>query len=171
MLRAFPLYKPVVAAVNGVCVGGGMEMMLGTDLRVAAEGAEFGLAEVRWSLFPGGGSTVRLPRQIAFCHAMEILLLGERVGAHDALRLGLVNKVVPLVELMDAAMGYARILVRNGPVATQAIKESVLRTQGVPTDQAYYIERHLSRYVFDSEDAREGPRAFAEKRKPRYQGR
>jgi enoyl-CoA hydratase len=171
MLRAFPLYKPVVAAVNGVCVGGGMEMMLGTDLRVAAEGAEFGLAEVRWSLFPGGGSTVRLPRQIAFCHAMEILLLGERVGAHDALRLGLVNKVVPLVELMDAAMGYARILVRNGPVATQAIKESVLRTQGVPTDQAYYIERHLSRYVFDSEDAREGPRAFAEKREPRYQGR
>ena len=171
MLRAFPLYKPVVAAVNGVCVGGGMEMLLGTDLRVAADTAEFGLAEVRWSLFPGGGSTVRLPRQIAFCHAMEILLLGDRISAPDALRVGLVNRVVAPAELLEAAMTYARGVVRNGPVATQAIKEAVLRTQGVPTEQAYYVERHLSRHVFESEDAREGTSAFAEKREPQYRGR
>jgi len=170
MLRAFPLYKPVIAAVNGVCVGGGMEMLLGTDLRVAADTAEFGLAEVRWSLFPGGGSTVRLPRQLAYCHAMEILLLGERIDAATAWRIGLVNRVVPLAELRDAAMGFARTVVRNGPVATQAIKEAVHRTQGVATDEAYYIERHFSRHVFESEDAREGMRAFAEKREPQYRG-
>lgn len=171
MLRAFDLYKPVVAAVNGICVAGGMELLAGTDLRVAAENAEFGITEVRWSLFPGGGSTVRYPRQIAYVHAMELLLLGERVSAHDAWRMGIVNRVVPLGDVLEAAFAYARIVVRNGPVATQAIKEAVLREQGVPTEQAYYIERHFARHVFESEDAREGPRAFAEKREPRYTGR
>jgi enoyl-CoA hydratase len=170
MLRGFDLYKPVVAAVNGICVAGGMEMLAGTDLRVASENAEFGITEVRWSLFPGGGSTVRYPRQIAYCHAMELLLLGDRVSAQDAFRMGIVNKVVPLGDLIETALEYARAIVRNGPVATQAIKEAVLREQGVPTDVAYLIERHFSRFVFESEDAKEGPRAFAEKREPRYTG-
>src|SRR2546421_235550 len=170
MLRGFDLYNPVVAAVNGVCVAGGMELLAGTDLRVAAENAEFGITEVRWSLFPGGGSTVRYPRQIAYTHAMELLLLGERVNAQDAWRMGIVNKVVALPDLLDAALGYARIVVRNGPVATQAIKEAVIREQGVPSDQAYFIERHFSRHVFESDDAKEGPRAFAEKREPRFTG-
>jgi len=170
MLRAFDLYKPVVAAVNGICVAGGMEMLAGTDLRVASENAEFGITEVRWSLFPGGGSTVRYPRQLAWCHAMELLLLGERIGAQDALRMGIVNRVVPLPELMEAALTYARTIVRNGPVATQAIKEAAIREQGMPTEQAYFIERHFSRHVFESDDAKEGPRAFAEKREPRYTG-
>ena len=171
ILRGFDLYKPVIAAVNGICVAGGMEMLGGTDLRVAGENAEFGITEVRWSLFPGGGSTVRYPRQLAYIHAMQLLLLGDRVSAQDAFRMGIVNAVVPLGELMDAALGYARIIVRNGPVATQAIKEAVLREQGMPTEQAYYVERHYSRMVFESEDAKEGPRAFAEKREPRYTGR
>ena len=171
MLRGFNLYKPVIAAVNGICVAGGMEMLGGTDLRVASENAEFGITEVRWSLFPGGGSTVRYPRQIAYVHAMQLLLLGDRVSAQDAYRMGIVNAVVPLAELLEAALGYARIVVRNGPVATQAIKEAVLREQGMPTDQAYFVERHYSRMVFESEDAKEGPRAFAEKREPRYTGR
>jgi enoyl-CoA hydratase len=171
MLRAFDLYKPVIAAVNGICVAGGMELLAGTDLRVASENAEFGITEVRWSLFPGGGSTVRYPRQLAYCHAMELLLLGDRISANDALRMGIVNRVVPLPALMDAALTYARVVVRNGPVATQAIKEAVLREQGVPTEQAYFIERHFSRHVFESEDAKEGPHAFAEKREPRYTGR
>ena len=171
MLRGFDLYKPVIAAVNGICVAGGMEMLGGTDLRVASENAEFGITEVRWSLFPGGGSTVRYPRQIAYVHAMQLLLLGDRVSAQDAYRMGIVNDVVPLSELMEAALGYASIIVRNGPVATQAIKEAVLREQGMPTEEAYYVERHFSRMVFESEDAKEGPRAFAEKREPRYNGR
>ena len=171
MLRGFDLYKPVVAAVNGICVAGGMELLAATDLRVASDNAEFGITEVRWSLFPGGGSTVRYPRQIAYTHAMELLLLGERVGAQDAWRMGIVNKVVPLPELLEAGFAYARIVVRNGPVATQAIKEAVIREQGVPSDQAYFIERYFSRFVFESDDAKEGPRAFAEKREPRYTGR
>ncbi|MCH8191040.1 MAG: enoyl-CoA hydratase/isomerase family protein [Chloroflexi bacterium] len=174
MLRGFDLYKPVIAAVNGYCIAGGMELLCGTDIRIAAEHATFAVAEVRWGLFPGGGTTVRLPRQIPYCMAMELLLVGGnggRVTAQEALNAGLVNKVVPLADLMPVAMDYAHRLKANGPLSLQAIKRSVLMTQGVPTELAYHIESQHSRVCFESDDAKEGLKAFAEKRSANFKGR
>lgn len=168
MLRGFDLWKPVIGAINGFCLAGGMELLQALDIRIAAEHATFTVAEVRWGLFPGGGSTVRLPRQIPYCRAMEILLTGDRITAQEAYEIGLVNKVVPLSELMPTAMKYAERICENGPLAVRAIKESVIR--GLCLEPAYSIERLLSMMVFMSEDAREGPRAFMEKRKPVFKG-
>lgn len=168
-LRDINLWKPVIAAVNGYCLAGGMELLQGTDIRIAAEHASFAVAEVRWGLFPGGGSTVRLPRQIPYCRAMEILLTGDRISAQEAYQIGLVNKVVPLPELMPTAMKYAERICENGPLAVRAVKESVIR--GLNLQPAYAIERLLSLIVFMTEDAKEGPRAFMEKRKPSFQGK
>jgi len=171
VLRNIPLYKPVIAAVNGFCLAGGTELLQGTDIRIAAEHATFGLSEVKRAIVPGGGSMVRLARQIPYCKAMEILLTGDRISAGEAYRLGLVNYVVPAAELMPTAEKFARTLAANGPLALRAIKEVVIRTSGLPLEDAYRIESKLSRKVFESEDAREGPRAFMEKRPPKYTGR
>lgn len=162
------VWKPVIAAVNGLCLGGGTEIVVGTDIRVAADHATFGLPEVRWSLMARGGATVRLPRQVPWAPAMEMLLTGERITAQRAYEIGLVNKVVPGPEVMAAAMAYARKICENGPLAVRAIKESVQRTSGVPLTFAYELDFRLAEPVFTSEDATEGPRAFAEKRAPRY---
>ena len=173
-LRGFDLFKPVIAAVNGYCIAGGMELLCGTDIRIAAEHATFAVAEVRWGLFPGGGTTVRLPRQIPYALAMELLLVGGsggRVTAPEALNAGLVNKVVPLKDLMPTAINYAERMKANGPLSLQAIKRSVLMTQGVPTEIAYSIESQHSRVCFESDDAKEGLRAFAEKRPAKFKGR
>ena len=171
LLRNYEVTKPIVAAVKGYCVAGGMEMLQATDIRVAAEDARFAIAEVKHSLFPMGGSTVRLARQIPFCHAMEILLTGEQFSAADALRIGVVNKVVPAARVMDEARRYADVVCANGPLAVQAVKRSVLASLGVPTDQALERELELGVPVTMSEDAREGTKAFKEKRKPVFQGR
>jgi enoyl-CoA hydratase len=170
-MRNYDVTKPIVAAVKGFCVAGGTELLGCTDIRVASEDAQFGLAEVKWGLFPVGGSTVRLPRQLAFCHAMEILLTGDRLPAAEALRIGLVNKVVPAARIMAEARRYAEILRANGPLAVQAVKRSVLAGLGVPTQQALDIELELGIPVAMSEDAREGTRAFKEKRTPAFKGR
>jgi enoyl-CoA hydratase len=170
LLRDFELYKPVVAAVNGFCVAGGMEILQATDIRVASTMATFGLQEPRWGLLPGGGSTVRLARQVPYCIAMEILLTGERIDAAEAWRIGLVNRVVPPADVLPAAERYARTLAANGPLAVRKIKESVLRTWGVPLADALATEAGLSAEVLRSHDAREGPRAFVEKRVPRFRG-
>lgn len=169
VLRGLDLWKPVIAAVNGFCFGGGLEMLLGTDIRIASENAVFAVMEPTWALFPGGGTTVRLPRQIPYCHAMEMLLTANQVTAQQALEIGLINKVVPREELMPAAMGYAEKLCQNGPLAVQAIKESVIR--GLALDAAYSIERLFSMMIFDTEDAKEGPKAFMEKRKAVWKGK
>jgi enoyl-CoA hydratase len=171
VLRNYPLYKPVIAAVNGFCLAGGTELLQGTDIRIAAEHATFGLSESKRALVPGGGSMVRLARQIPYAKAMEILLTGDPISAEEAHRLGLVNYVVPAAEVMPTAEQFARKLAANGPVALRAIKEVVIRTSGLPLEEAYKIESKLSREVFRSEDAKEGPRAFMEKREPRYTGR
>jgi len=168
VLRGFDLWKPVVAAVNGFCFGGGLEMLLGTDIRVASEKAVFAVMEPTWALFPGGGTTARLPRQIPYARAMEMLLTANQVTAQEALEIGLINKVVPYDELMPAAMAYAEKLCSNGPLAVQAIKESVLR--GLGLDTAYSIERLMSMIIFDTQDAKEGPRAFQEGRPPVWKG-
>ena len=170
ILRGFELYKPVIAAVNGRALGGGTEMTNAVDLRVAAEHAIFGTPETKVGLLPGGGSLTRLPRQIPYCKAMEMLMIGDSFSAREALEMGLVNYVVPGNRLMDRALELAGKLAANGPLAVQKVKEGVLRSSGLPLEQAYQVENEVSAVVMQSKDAREGPRAFKEKRRPNFIG-
>jgi enoyl-CoA hydratase len=171
LLRDFDPVKPVIAAVNGFAIAGGMEMLQGTDLRVASENARFGLQEVKWGLFPMSGSTVRLPRQIPYAAAMEILLTGDLIDARRAYELGLVNRVVPQAEVLNAALEVAGKIASNGPIAVREIRRSARSCLGLPEAQALKRELEIGRPVFATQDAREGPRAFMEKRKPCFEGR
>lgn len=171
LLRRFDLYKPVISAINGFCLAGGTELIQATDIRIAAEHATFGLTEVKRAIIPGAGSMVRLPRQVPFCKAMEILLVGDSMTAAEAHRVGLINYVVPAGELMETAEGFARKIAENGPLAVQKIKETVLKALGRPAEEGYALEDEATRFIIKTEDAREGPRAFAEKRPPRYTGK
>jgi enoyl-CoA hydratase len=163
------VYKPIITAVNGICVAGGLEFMLGTDIRIAAEHATFGLTEVRWAVVPAGGSHVRLPQQIPWAVAMEMLLTGKTIDASRAYGIGLINRVVPAADLMKEAMTMAEKICENGPFAVQTAKEIAVRA--LNNEPAFVLEKTMSARVFASEDAREGPKAFAEKRKPNYKGR
>lgn len=162
-------FKPVIAAVNGYCIAGGLELMLGTDLRIASEIATFGLGEVRWGVIPAGGAHIRLPRQVPWAIAMELLLTGQPIDARRACEVGLVNRVVPAAELMPAARELAKTICKNGPLAVQTAKEIAVRSLNL--EQGWVLERALGTRVFASEDAREGPRAFVEKRSPKFTGR
>lgn len=170
LLRPFELYKPIIAAINGVAVAGGSEILQSTDIRIASRAASFGLSEAKRGLVPGGGSMVRLPRQISYCKAMEIMLLGDQISAEEAHRIGLVNEIVEPTALMPRALEVADRLARNGPVALRKIKEAVIRTSGLPLEEAYAIERECAAAVTSTRDAREGPRAFMEKRTPVFTG-
>lgn len=170
-LRGFPLYKPIISAINGFCLAGGCELIQATDIRIAVESAIFALTEVKWSLMPFAGSMVRLPRQIGFSKAMEIMLIGDMFDAQEAHRIGLINYVVPPDQLMSKAEELARKIAANGPVAVRKIKETVLRALSVSLEEGFEIENENARLVLATEDAKEGPRAFVEKRKPRYTGR
>lgn len=170
LLRPFELYKPIVAAINGYALAGGSEILQSTDIRIASSRSSFGLSEAQRGLVPGGGSMVRLPRQIPYCKAMEILLLGDRISATEAHRIGFVNEVVAPENLMPRALEIAGRLARNAPLALRAIKEAVIRTSGMPLDEAYRVEHELSAPVMRSKDAREGPKAFMEKREPVFKG-
>lgn len=163
--------KPVIAAVNGHAVAGGMELVMNTDIRVCVPHATFGIPEVKVGLFPGGGSTVRLRDQIPFAHAMHVLLTGEPFSADDALRYGFVNAVVPPEELMDAALKIADQIAANGPLAVQAVRDSVRACTGIPEREALAIEAEYSARVHNTEDAIEGPKAFLEKRRPTFRGK
>jgi enoyl-CoA hydratase len=163
------VFKPIVAAVNGYCIAGGLELLEGTDLRIAAEHASFGLGEVRWGIIPAGGSHVRLPRQIPWAVAMQLLLTGEPIDARRAYEIGLVNQVVPFDELLPTALQLAEKICKNGPLAVRTAKEIAVRSLGL--ESGFVLEKALGARVFESEDAKEGPRAFAEKRKPRVTGR
>jgi len=171
VLRNAKLYKPIIAAVDGPCVAGGMEMLGGIDIRVATPNARFGVMEPKQGLFAGGGTTVRLPRQIPYPAAMEFLLTAEPLPAERALELGLLNEIVEPEALMDRAFSWAQRILANGPLAVRATKESVLRGMNVTMKEAYKIEQELSQVVFASEDAKEGPKAFAEKRKANWKNR
>lgn len=163
-----PVDKPVIAAINGDCMGGGFEVMLSTDIRVTADHARFGLPEVNWGLFPGGGGTVRLPRQVPRAIAMEIMMSGEFFDATRAYEIGLVNKVVPHAELEDAALAMARRIARNGPLAVQRVKASVREGIDLPIEDAFNKELELADQVFADDEAAEGLKAFAEKRLPTF---
>ncbi len=171
VLRGVKLYKPIIAAVNGTCVAGGMEMLGGCDIRIAVDSATFGVLEPKRGLFAGGGTTVRLPRQIPYPAAMEFLLCADRIGADKAFEMGLLNEVTTAEQLMERADDYARRITANGPLAIRKTKESVLRGLATDMREAYRIESELAAEVFGSEDAKEGPRAFMEKRPPVWVGR
>ncbi|MBM3674548.1 MAG: carnitinyl-CoA dehydratase [Actinobacteria bacterium] len=171
VLRGARIWKPIIAAVNGFCTAGGMEMLGGIDIRVACPEAQFAVMEPKRGLFAGGGTTVRLPRQIPFPQAMEFLLCADLIPAQRALEMGLLNAVVPRDELMDAAYAYARRITANAPLAVRATKQSVWEGLGMNLKDAYRNESALSSMIFQTEDAREGPQAFAERRPPVWQGK
>ena len=171
VLRGTKLYKPIIAAVNGNCVAGGMEMLGGCDLRVASDIARFGVMEPKRGLFAGGGTTVRLPRQVPYPAAMELLLCADRVSASRAYEMGLLNEVCRPADLMERAYDYAYRITANGPFSIRKTKESVLRGLATDMGEAYEIESEISNQVFSSEDAKEGPKAFAEKRTPDWKNR
>ena len=168
--RGLEVWKPVVSAVNGYCVGGGMTLLLATDLRVCVEHATFSVSEVKRGVFPANGGTQRIAQQLPHPIAMELLLLGDTFDAQTALRWGLVNKVVKTAELMDTAMEYALRLARNAPLAVQAAKELALRSRDVDLDTGLRMEQMMLRLLQTSQDVVEGTNAFAEKRAPTFTG-
>jgi len=161
---------PIIAAVEGYCYAGGIEILQAFDVRVAAEGARIAVSEVQRGLFPMAGSTVRLPRQIPWTVAMEMLITGEPISGRRAYEVGLVGHVVPDGTALERARDIAGRIVRNGPLAVRNIKASVLAADTVPESEAYARESELGMAVVSSNDAREGPRAFLEKREPNFTG-
>lgn len=159
---------PVIAAVNGVCVAGGMEFLQATDVRIAAETARFGLQEPRWGLAPVAGSHVRLPAQIPYCEAMRFLLTGDLFDAEHARRVGLINEVVPDGTALDRAREVANSIAENSPHAVARIKETVQRCYNRPPGEGFRIESDVGMAVFGHPDAVEGPAAFAEDRHPAF---
>ncbi len=171
LLRHYRLRKPLIAAVEGTAIAGGTEILQATDIRVAATSAKFGVSEARWGLFPLGGSTVRLRRQVPYAHAMDLLLTGRHITAHEAERIGLISRVVNDGEALAEARKIAAQIADNGPLAVQAIKRSVQESEYLPEAEALANELKIGWPILSSEDAKEGPRAFAEKRKPVFSGR
>ncbi len=171
ILRNANFFKPVVAAINGHALAGGAEMILATDLRVMSEDATIGVTEVRRGLIAGGGSLVRLARQVSWAQAMELALVGEPITARQALAIGLVNRVVPPGEVLATAEDLARRVSLGAPVALAKTKEAMVRSNGLPLDEAFAIETECTRANAKTDDAKEGPRAFMEKRPPVFTGR
>jgi E-phenylitaconyl-CoA hydratase len=171
LMRGLEIWKPIIAAVNGYALGGGLELMLACDIRIASEHATFGLTEARIASLPGAGGTQRLPRQIPHAIAMYMLLTGERIDAQEAYRIGLVSKVVPHDGVMEEAERIAGILKQNGPLSLRAIKQAALKGLDLPLDAGLLLEQHYFSLLMDTEDRAEGRRAFAEKRAPEYRGR
>jgi E-phenylitaconyl-CoA hydratase len=164
------IWKPVIAAVSGYAIGMGCTLALACDIRIAADTASFAYTEVVYGV-PVSIGTLWLPRRVPFGLAMEMLLTGDRINAEEAYHIGLVNKVVPLAELMPTAERVANRICENAPLAVWATKEHAIRGMGMPLEQGRRLGRLLLDSVLSSEDAKEGPRAFAEKRKPIYKGR
>jgi E-phenylitaconyl-CoA hydratase len=169
--RGLEVFKPIIAAVNGYCLGGGMTLLLATDIRIAAEHATFGLAEVKRGVIAGNGGTQRVLAQLPYPIAMELLLTGDRFDAAAAERWGLVNKVVAADQLMETAHDYATRIAANAPLAVQAAKELALRSRDMDLTSGLRLEQTMNRLLQFSADAKEGPAAFAEKRSPEFEGR
>lgn len=169
--RGLEVWKPVISAVNGACFGGGMCMLLATDIRLAVPNAKFALAEVKRGLVPGNGATQRILSQLPYPIAMEMVMTGDPMDAETALRWGLVNKVVAPEKLMETAFEYAQRIGRNAPLAVQAAKELAIRARDVDLHTGLRMELVMNRVLWATEDLKEGAAAFAEKREPRFQGR
>lgn len=169
--RGLEVHKPVIAAVNGYCLGGGMTLLLACDIRVAAEHATFGLAEVKRGIIAANGGTQRILSQLPYAIGMELLLTGDHFDAQTAARWGLVNRVVPMAELMPTAMDYAERIARNAPLAVQASKELAIRARDMDLVSGLRMEQAMNRLLQFTEDAKEGPAAFKEKREPQFKGR
>ena len=170
-MRGLEVWKPFIAAINGLAIGGGLELAMACDMRIAAENAKLGLKEVKQSLVPNMSGTQRLPRLVPLAVAMEMLLTGDSISAQEAYRIGLVNKVVPQAELMSAAEELANRIAENGPLAVKAIKEVVYRGIQMNLADGIRVEEYFSKPLLGTEDAKEGPMAFMEKRKPVYKGK
>lgn len=166
--RDYHTDKPLIAAINGTALGGGLELALACDLRIAAEHATLGLTEARWALLPGGGGTQRLVRSVPRAVALEMLMTGNPISAARAYELGLVNAVASSDELMTRTMEYAERIASNGPLAVRAAKRALNEGEHLPLDEALVLEQRLSKELFSTKDAAEGPRAFAEKRPARF---
>ncbi|GAA0907766.1 crotonase/enoyl-CoA hydratase family protein [Virgisporangium aurantiacum] len=171
LLKGRRLTKPLIAAVEGPAIAGGTEILQATDIRVAGASARFGVSEARWGLFPLGGSAVRLPRQIPYTIAADILLTGRHLSAAEAKEIGLIGHVVPDGQALPKALELAELIAANGPVAVRAILRTIRETEGMHENDAFKIEARIGMEVFRSDDAKEGPRAFLEKRRPDFRNR
>ena len=171
LLRSYRPTKPIIAAVEGVAIAGGTEILQATEIRIAGESARFGVSEARWSLYPMGGSAVRLRRQIPYTHAADILLTGKHITAREAHDIGLIGHVVPDGQALARAKEIAAVICENGPLAVEAILRTLHETDGMTEAEALAHEFSYGWSVFASEDAKEGPRAFKEKRKPNFKRR
>jgi enoyl-CoA hydratase len=171
LLKGFRLTKPLIAAVEGPAIAGGTEILQATDIRVAGESARFGVSEVRWGLYPLGGSAVRLPRQIPYTVAADLLLTGRHVKAPEARELGLIGHVVPDGQALTKAREIADVICTNGPLAVQAVLRTIRDSEGKHEDDCWADDASVGAAVFATDDAKEGPRAFMEKRTPQFHGR
>ena len=168
--RGLEVWKPIIAAVNGYCLGGGVTLMLATDIRIASSHATFSLAEVKRGIIPGNGGTQRILDQLPYAVAMEMLLTGDGIDAVAAERWGLINKIVPMEELLATAFAYARRIAVNAPLAVQAAKELAVRSRDTDIATGLRIEAVINRMLSFTDDAKEGPAAFAAKRAPNFKG-
>lgn len=170
-MRGMDIWKPLIAAINGFALGGGMEIVLACDIRIAAENATLGTPEVAIGLMPGWGGTQRLPRMVPWCKAAEILLLGKPIDAQEAYRIGLVNKVVPRERLMSTAREWAEVICQQGPLGVRAAKEAMTRGSNMTLDDGLRLENALEAYLINTDDYFEGVSAFLEKRKPDFKAK
>ena len=169
LLKTRPYTKPIVGAVNGDCVGGGLELLLSTDIRVAAPHARFGLPEVKWSIYPFGGATIKLVQQIGYVHAMDLLLTARLIDAAEAARLGLINQVVEAERVLSTALEIAERIAKNSPSAVQAVKQQISATIADHAKSREALEQDLGDRVRGGKDFQEGVAAFREKRQPKYE--
>ena len=170
-MRGLDLWKPIIAAINGVALGGGLEIVLACDLRIASEKARFGVPEVTLGLIPGWGATQRLPRMVPWCKAAELLLMGRPIDAQEAYRIGLVNTVVPPEAVMTTAKEWAEVICQAGPLAVRAAKEAMIRGSSLTLEDGLRLENALEAYLMSTKDFTEGTTAFVEKRKPDFKAK
>ena len=170
-VRPDNIWKPFIAAINGYCLGGGCELALMCDIRIASENAQFGQPEVNIGFMPAMGGTVRIPRFLPRAIAAEMLLTGNRINAQEALRIGLISRIVPKEKLLDTAKEIANTIITRGPLGVRAVKESMVRGYDMTLDEGLGLEKALSAQLRTTEDFIEGAKAFAEKRPPQYKGK